>query len=90
MTLLFVAKVHVHVRYHSRNYNRPICTYTCDFNFYVLLEHFVKQNYAGNEGHNSKQHTSIEDDLHAIFWYSETCVKRSLKNRQNKDLNDNW
>ena len=22
--------------------------------------------------------------------YSKTCVKRSLKNRQNKDLNDNW
>ena len=22
--------------------------------------------------------------------YSETCLKQPLKNRQNKDLNDNW
>ena len=22
--------------------------------------------------------------------YNKTCVKRSLKNRQNKDLNDKW
>ena len=22
--------------------------------------------------------------------YSQTCVKRPLKNRQNKDLNDKW
>ena len=23
-------------------------------------------------------------------WEQETCVKRPLKNRQNKDLNNNW
>ena len=26
----------------------------------------------------------------AQFLYSKTCVKRPLKNRQNKDLNDKW
>ena len=25
-----------------------------------------------------------------LHGYSKTCVKRSLKNRQNKDLNDKW
>ena len=25
-----------------------------------------------------------------IHIYSKTCVKRSLKNRQNKNLNDKW
>ena len=25
-----------------------------------------------------------------IIIYSKTCVKRPLKNRQNKDLNDKW
>ena len=25
-----------------------------------------------------------------LYRYSTTCVKRSLKNRQNKDLNDKW
>ena len=26
----------------------------------------------------------------ATFRYSKTCVKRPLKNRQNKELNYNW
>ena len=25
-----------------------------------------------------------------ILSYNETCVKRALKNRQKKDLNDKW
>ena len=25
-----------------------------------------------------------------VFHYSKTCLKRPLKNRQNKDLNDKW
>ena len=30
-------------------------------------------------------------DIHAVLsMYSKTCVKRPLKNRQNKDLNDKW
>ena len=28
--------------------------------------------------------------LYGILKFSETCVKRPLKNRQNKDLNDKW
>ena len=28
--------------------------------------------------------------LRVVGWYSKTCVKRPLKNRQNKGLNDNW
>ena len=28
--------------------------------------------------------------LHCFPEYSKTCVKRSLKNRQNKDPNDKW
>ena len=31
------------------------------------------------------------ESLHQIqHKYSKTCVKRPLKNRQNKGLNDNW
>ena len=29
-------------------------------------------------------------DISASCKYSKTCVKRSLKNRQNKGLNDKW
>ena len=28
--------------------------------------------------------------LNFFTYYSKTCVKRTLKNRQNKDLNNNW
>ena len=28
--------------------------------------------------------------LHFAHTYSKTCVKRPLKNRQNKDLNNKW
>ena len=35
--------------------------------------------------------TAIENIKHMkIKTYSKTCVKRPLKNRQNKDLNNNW
>ena len=29
-------------------------------------------------------------EMSCIFLYSKTCVKWPLKNRQNKDLNDEW
>ena len=28
--------------------------------------------------------------LSGVGKYSKTCIKRPLKNRQNKDLNDKW
>ena len=28
--------------------------------------------------------------LYNYYIYSKTCVKRPIKNRQNKDLNKNW
>ena len=28
--------------------------------------------------------------MYKLSWYSKTCVKMSLKNRQNKGLNDKW
>ena len=34
------------------------------------------------------QRTKVEDTLQNV--YSKACVKRPLKKRQNKDLNDKW
>ena len=35
--------------------------------------------------------TFVNRSMQNVFTrYSKTCVKRSLKNRQNKDLNDKW
>ena len=35
-------------------------------------------------------HMQMELILMFSIIYSKTCVKQPLKNRQNKDLNDNW
>ena len=37
-----------------------------------------------------KQNQLREISLYPLMKYSKTCVKRPLKNRQNKDLNDKW
>ena len=34
--------------------------------------------------------TKFAGGIMNLFNYSKTCVKRPLKNRQNKDLNDKW
>ena len=41
--------------------------------------------------HHIKDKYYKEDPELIVFsFYSKTCVKRPLKNRQNKDLNDKW
>ena len=40
------------------------------------------------EGRHNKHKPCATDSTHLL--YSKTCVKRPLKNRQNKDLNDKW
>ena len=37
------------------------------------------------------RHSLVQDDrFQDTCIYSKTCVKRPLKNRQNKDFNDKW
>ena len=38
----------------------------------------------------NRLYKSITRQTSIIYMYSKTCVKRPLKNRQNKDLNDKW
>ena len=36
------------------------------------------------------EHKTEPVELGQSCWYSKTCVNRTLKNRQNKDLKDKW
>ena len=50
----------------------------------------VKQKIFGTTGIMEEKllsHRQIKDIYRHVH---KTCVKRSLKNRQNKDLNDKW
>ena len=40
--------------------------------------------------HLDLAHFSLEPICNAEYCYSKTCVKRPLKNRQNKDHHDKW
>ena len=54
----------------------------------------VYQFYCMALYHSQTRHHMIKENIHNYTLkhsvYSKTCVKPSLKNRQNKDLNDKW
>ena len=69
-------------------------------NFYLfLLSHllitFANSLDSGQEQHNWKSHVAahlltIQRQSLCFCIYNKSCLKRPLKNRQNKDLNDKW
>ena len=42
------------------------------------------------ESNQAKWETPIVTAIWHNLYYSKTCIKRPLKNRQNKGLNDKW
>ena len=78
------------VLYNSRTFQGLVDHYgTLDFKFMIFVsvligaEHPFQQSFSHNR-------TVIYPITHSSAGYSKTCVKKPLKNRQNKDLNYNW
>ena len=55
----------------------------------ILVSKFMIHTVLSDKTHLSLGLLSPLTDVPAQI-YSKTCVKRPLKNRQNKDLNNNW
>ena len=64
-------------------------------NFYSDTHQYVKYFAGPDLGPNILQKLSAEATSHkelrqAIWYYSKTCLKQPLKNRQNNGLNGKW
>ena len=53
------------------------------------IDQYLKGKLPDSVKELAERECDLEADRYGML-YSKTCVKRPLKNRQNKDLNDKW
>ena len=57
----------------------------------VLVLFLLSNNEGSCEtGHMCRLTRAVPANTHKVKMYSKTCLKRPLKNRQNKGLEDKW